>query len=295
MLDAETISKGLDVATLRLLVWLLGFISFGYATIEFEVTEDRLGVYRPEEHIDNPKDYADNRDARQLDPRLRGPVEPGELLVDPRTGLKNYIANEQGGWTTSSRYIRDSLLRAIELGRQAPTNVERYEALRLLGQALHCLEDFPSHSNWVELALIELGYTQVFPHVGRNTQITILGSGKLVWPLVTGTYGSRECVHSILGDDPVNQISIADLNDALIEAQRRASGLLIRLETLLNHVPLALRELENMQLAAANLTTAISLPAEQISRDIYPIFELRDKILTIVYDATEKVLSVQCA
>jgi hypothetical protein len=26
-------------------------MSFGYATGEFEVTEDRLGVYRPEEHI----------------------------------------------------------------------------------------------------------------------------------------------------------------------------------------------------------------------------------------------------
>lgn len=35
-------------------------MSFGYATGEFEVTDERLGVYRPEEHIDNPKDYADN-------------------------------------------------------------------------------------------------------------------------------------------------------------------------------------------------------------------------------------------
>jgi hypothetical protein len=26
-------------------------MSFGYATGEFEVTADRLGVYRPEEHI----------------------------------------------------------------------------------------------------------------------------------------------------------------------------------------------------------------------------------------------------
>lgn len=30
-------------------------MTFGFATGEFEVTEERLGTYRPEEHIDNPK------------------------------------------------------------------------------------------------------------------------------------------------------------------------------------------------------------------------------------------------
>jgi len=98
------------------------------------VTEERLGVYRPEEHIDNPKDYADNIDARQYDPRLRGPVDPMELQIDPRTGMKNYMANENGTWMTSTRYIRDSLVKAISLGRAAATDAERYEALRLLGQ-----------------------------------------------------------------------------------------------------------------------------------------------------------------
>jgi len=37
--------------TIRLLVWILSFMAFGYATGEFEVTAERLGVYRPEEHI----------------------------------------------------------------------------------------------------------------------------------------------------------------------------------------------------------------------------------------------------
>ena len=73
--------------TIRVLVWVLSFMSFGYATGEFEVTAERLGVYRPEEHIDNPKDYADNEDARKYDPRLRGPVSEAELAVDPNTGM----------------------------------------------------------------------------------------------------------------------------------------------------------------------------------------------------------------
>lgn len=52
--------KGVQAGTIRILVWVLAFMSFGYATNEFEVNDERLGTYRPEEHIDNPKDYADN-------------------------------------------------------------------------------------------------------------------------------------------------------------------------------------------------------------------------------------------
>lgn len=89
-------SQAVDVGTVKyisanaitFLLWILGFMSFGYGTKEFEVTMDRLGCYRPEEHIDNPKDYADNEDARQYDKRLRGPVdERRELAINPQTGI----------------------------------------------------------------------------------------------------------------------------------------------------------------------------------------------------------------
>ncbi|CRK38380.1 hypothetical protein BN1708_020521, partial [Verticillium longisporum] len=86
---------------------------------EFQVTADRLGCYRPEEHIDNPKNYADNEDARRYDRRLRGPVDEGvELAVDPETGMKNYIANEKAGIMTSAKLLRDLLGNCIELGRK---------------------------------------------------------------------------------------------------------------------------------------------------------------------------------
>lgn len=53
----------------------LGFMAHGYATHEFEVTPERLGVYLPTEHIDNPKGYGDGEDARKYHPNLRGPVD----------------------------------------------------------------------------------------------------------------------------------------------------------------------------------------------------------------------------
>lgn len=119
-------------------------MTFGFGTKEFEVTAARLGCYRPEDHIDNPKDYADNEDATQYDTRLRGPVnERVELAIDPETGMKNYIANERAGCMTSALHVRRLFGRSIELGRQynrSKNKEDLYEALRLLGTALHCLE-----------------------------------------------------------------------------------------------------------------------------------------------------------
>jgi hypothetical protein len=50
-MDVGTL-KNLQADTIRILVWVMAFMSFGYATEEYEVTGDRLGVYRPEEHIE---------------------------------------------------------------------------------------------------------------------------------------------------------------------------------------------------------------------------------------------------
>ena len=48
--DVGTV-KYVSAEAIRLLLWVLGFMSFGYGTGEFEVTRDRLGCYRPEEYV----------------------------------------------------------------------------------------------------------------------------------------------------------------------------------------------------------------------------------------------------
>lgn len=222
--------KGIQSATIRILVWVLSFLSFGYATAEFEVTEERLGVYRPEEHIDNPKDYADNQDARMYDPRLRPPVQPIELQVDPHTGMKNYIANENLGIATSAGYIKHSFARSVHFGRIYTNGAsgvrgkeaDLCEALRCLGQGLHCMEDFGAHTNYTELALRELGYTNVFPHTGAATEISL--RGRRVFPLVTGTFGAVDFLHSVLGEatDHFAQTEIDQMDIALGSAQAQS-------------------------------------------------------------------------
>lgn len=116
-------------------------------------------------------------------------------------GLKNYIASEHVGITTSAGLVRNLFGRSIQLGREyarSKNEADLHEALRLLGTGCHCLEDFSAHSNFTELALIELGERDVFPHVGRRTQVELPGVRRPVYPLVTGTFGGVDFLHSVM-------------------------------------------------------------------------------------------------
>lgn len=63
---------------------------------------------------------------------------------------------------------------------------------------LHTLEDFPAHSNFCELALVSMGHSNIFVHVGDYVRIQS-PNGRWVAPLVTGTFGSSDFLHSLLG------------------------------------------------------------------------------------------------
>ncbi|KAH8651104.1 heterokaryon incompatibility Het-C [Xylariales sp. PMI_506] len=188
---------------LRAIVSVLALLEFGFATDEFEVTRERLGCYTHVEHIDNPRGYVKN--AKEVDERLRGPVDPRELEIDPKTGMKNYIANSGQGWDTSADYVRRELEKCIQLGRKGrksnPSAMK--EAFIHLGAALHTLEDFSAHSNFIELCLLELGEKEVFPLVGDQCRVPTparFGKGRMVPPLVTGTFGMLDIFHSLLGE-----------------------------------------------------------------------------------------------
>lgn len=243
-------------------------------------------------------------DARAFDPRLRGPVDPRELQVDPRTAMKNYIANEDGGWITSTQCLRDTLLKAIHLGRYGATDPERCEALRLLGQALHTLEDLPSHSNWVELVLIELGYATVFPHVGLHSQIQAIGLERPIWPMVTGTLGGIDCLHSLLGPampEKISQTCLSDLTSAVsLAEQEDPNALFKKLKRLLQPVPLALPDLGKLQeMGQASAGQVFHLegiagPGQtitllEIANNLHPVFAVRDKIVKDVNNQVEVV------
>ncbi|KAH0550880.1 hypothetical protein GP486_007757 [Trichoglossum hirsutum] len=310
--DVGTV-KYVSAEAIRTLLWVLGFLTFGYATKEFEVTTERLGCYRPEEHIDNPKDYADNIDARQYDRRLRGPVdERRELSVDNQTGLKNYIATEGIGIATSAELVRNLFGRSIQLGRQyarSRNKADLYEALRLLGTGCHCLEDYSAHSNYTELALIELGERNVFPHVGRRTTVT-LPNRATVYPVVTGTFGGVDFLHSVMGEftDKATQSELQELEGTIQESQNSGQGQSSILRDILGKLPSGLfgsdqdvagkaDELEQNAQAAQFQQARITprQPEEwtryiqDVQKQIYPILEWHDELMQTISEAIEKI------
>ncbi|KAG8415672.1 hypothetical protein J3458_009497 [Metarhizium acridum] len=308
-IDVGTV-KSVSAEAIRLLLCVLGFLTFGYGSGEFEVTADRLGCYRPEDHIDNPKNYADNQDARQYDRRLRGPIdESRELSIDPESGMKNYIANERAGIMTSAKHVRNLFGRCIELGRNYKNGGRKedlYESLRLMGTGLHCLEDFLAHSNYCELALIEMGERDIFPHVGRDTLIRLEGANGDVYPIVTGTFGGVDFLHSVVGEvsDKMTQNEIEELEGTLQDSKNSDTSLL---RELLDKIPDGLlggkdqksrinqiqenasaSQVENMSVSPRN-PEEFTVYVQQVYKQIMPAIEFHDDIMKGITSAVEKI------
>jgi hypothetical protein len=255
------------------------------------------------------QDYADNLDARDYDTRLRAPVdERRELSVDERTGLKNYIASENLGITTSAGMVRDLLRRCIDLGqRSGGQGPQFHEALRLLGTATHCLEDYSAHSNYVELALIEMGEHNVFPHVGRNARFEVRDARKEVYPIITGTFGGVDFLHSVCGEfsDKATQSELQELEGTIGNANRSENK--SKIKELLSQLPDGIfggkdegskaDELSDNANAAAMGNVQIT-PKEpeafleqidELVKQIYPIMEFHDEIMQSIQEFIEKI------
>jgi hypothetical protein len=256
-------------------------------------------------------DYADNADARQYDTRLRGPVdEDRELSIDDRTGLKTYISSEDRGIATSGALVRDLLHRSVDLMRKSKRENNKndfYESLRLLGTATHCLEDYAAHSNYIELALIEMGERDVFPHVGRNTKVRVNGARDEVYPIVTGTFGGVDFLHSVCGEitDKATQSEIEELEGTVSDAQRNQNASAIK--QLLDQIPAGIlgsgdqkAKVDDIQANAAasqmqNMTISPKEPeeftrqAELITQQIYPVLEFHDDIMRTISGAIENI------
>ncbi|KAL4994438.1 heterokaryon incompatibility protein Het-C-domain-containing protein [Aspergillus recurvatus] len=310
--DVGTV-KYVSAEAIRILLWVLGFLSFGYGTKEFEVTTERLGCYQPTEHIDNPLGYAEGEDARDYDRRLRGPVdEERELAIDPRTGLKNYIANERMNIATSAALVRRLFGQCVQLGRsyaRSRNDEDLHEALRLLGTGLHCLEDYAAHSNYIELSLIELGESEVFPHVGRDTKVEIEGVSDPVYPIVTGTFGGVDFFHSVLGEisDKATQSEIQELEGAINESQNGSPSDSF-LQNLLNKIPEGLigssdekvsrmdeLKAESENAKKQNKHVSPRQPEEwatyldEVQKKVYPVLEWHDELLKSINEAIERI------
>lgn len=74
------------------------------------------------------------------------------------------------------------------------------------------------------MALRELGFRDVFPHCGVASEINIRGHN--IYPLVTGTFGAVDFLHSVLGEanDHFTQTEVEEMDLALKGAEQSQSG-----------------------------------------------------------------------
>lgn len=145
----------------------------------FKVTTARLGVYRPSQHIDNPKvENPKPKDILAIDSDFEPWVEAGHpwLEVDYERSMKRHIHRSVG-------VMQEELGAAMEARRSG-------DGMRLFGAGLHILEDFFAHSNFVELSLIKQGYDTVLPW-------TSPAPCKWNLPLVTGRFGGSDVIASL--------------------------------------------------------------------------------------------------
>ncbi|MEO7975558.1 HET-C-related protein [Flavobacterium sp.] len=156
------------------------------------LTKDVLGIYRPEEHIDNPKDLEDfsslsisfqyEHSKGNFTTTKLYAGEDAKALEINELNVKNYIATKgvaDPKRPTSDAYMSQQLKLAVQYGRNK-------DGFRHLGAAFHLLEDFFSHTNFVELSLIKAGSLLV----DKNKNSVLGKELLLVYPWVEGKQGA---------------------------------------------------------------------------------------------------------
>lgn len=176
------------------------------------LTSDILGIYRPEEHLDNPKKLEDESIFGDEDLEYpivfnyefeKGKFTPQKLYagevskslkIDEIANMKRFLKEDIDPARPSSfTYFKQQLSLAKQKGKNK-------DGLRHFGAALHVLEDYFAHSNFIEIALIKNGHTKVFPWVQLSPEIEKIKKGiekasKI--PVVTGLFAIDDTVASI--------------------------------------------------------------------------------------------------
>lgn len=151
-----------------------------------------------------------------------------------------------------------------------------------------------------------MGERDVFPHVGRNTRMRLPGARNEVYPIVTGTFGGVDFLHSVTGEvsDKLTQNEIDELEGTLQQSQNTDTSLL---RNLLDKIPDGLfggddkkSKMDNIQQNASSAQVEqmsvsprdpeeYTLYVQNIFRQVMPAIEFHDEILQSVTEAIEKI------
>jgi hypothetical protein len=151
-----------------------------------------------------------------------------------------------------------------------------------------------------------MGERDIFPFVGRQTQIRLAGVQYPVYPVITGTFGGVDFLHSVMGefDDKATQSEIQQLEGTMQSGSRGDTSLL---KDLLGQIPSGLlgdgdpagkadelqansnaARMQNMHVTPKK-PEALTQQLLSISKQIYPILEWHDDIMRAIAEAIEAI------
>lgn len=172
---------------------------FGNATKKdtAALTKDILGIYRPEEHIDNPKGLEDESqiadDKKKVisfnyngkSKTLYAGDNKKSWQLDASRNMLHYFWTDYPERPAAVTYMKEQIILACKKGKTA-------EGFRDLGAGLHVLEDYFAHTNFTEISLIKNGASMVYPWVEGKQ-----GKTSREIPIVSGTFLTEDTFASV--------------------------------------------------------------------------------------------------
>jgi hypothetical protein len=152
-----------------------------------------------------------------------------------------------------------------------------------------------------------MGERDVFPHVGRRTQMQIRGAREPVWPLITGTFGGVDFLHSVMGElsDKATQSEIDELEGTISNAERNKQSASM-IQDLLDKLPDGMigggesskadelqqnataAQMQNMQISPKE-PEEFTRQAQEIQKQIYPVLEFHDNLMREITETIDKI------
>ena len=207
-----------------------------------EISEQDLGTYVPSEHLDNPEggetiedktyaeEYSPDPVKREHFKKLYSQLSPDQQAEYRKAEAEKTTISANAAKNKLPTYIergkmhsKDKLIEAIKKG-------ETPEGRKELGNALHAVEDYFSHSNFTEAAIWLLSKTHptdMKPLLGRAGKIPLGLEGaanldkKGVPQIVTGSYvsGANQTVSLI--ETLVTEVETGQLRTAFVKGALR--------------------------------------------------------------------------
>jgi hypothetical protein len=151
-----------------------------------------------------------------------------------------------------------------------------------------------------------MGERDIFPHVGSNTRIRLQGARSSVYPIVTGTFGGVDFLHSVMGEvsDKATQSEIQELEGTMQDGRSADTSIL---KDLLGQIPVGIfggkdeaskaDELQENATAAQMNQMRVSprqpeqftIQMQQVAKEIFPIIEWHDEVMKSITETIEKI------